>query len=387
MTARRIRVDQLLPAAHVRDATGDSALHLAAGLERAGFEAGIYALTIDRELAGRVKPLRAFEPPGSADVTILHYALASPLNKTLLDCASKRVIVYHNLTPPEMLLPLCPEVARLTKTGRDQLVELARSEGVDLAIGVSEYNTADLCRVGFSRTMTLPLPIDLQHYDVESEPVFAEQLAWPGQVFMTVGRLSPNKRLEDFLRIAAYYNRYLHPSSHFYIVGGGKGLGAYTTALMDLFDELDLINPRCTSCPRSGCRRVVFLGHVSHRELVTLYRAADVYLCTSVHEGFCAPLIEAMHFGVPILARHAAAIPETLGDAGVTYTDDDPARVAEALWVLSHDQPLRARLRHNARRRIARFTPGAVIPRWISALAELAGVPADDAPVAPVGSS
>ena len=375
MTARRIRVDQLLPAAHVRDATGDSALHLAAGLERAGFEAGIYALTIDRELAGRVKPLRAFEPPGSTDVTILHYVLASPLDNTLLNCAGKRVIVYHNLTPPEMLLPLCPEVARLTKIGRDQLVELARSEGVDLAIGVSEYNTEDLRRVGFSRTTTLPLPIDLQRYDVESKPVFAEQLAWPGEVFMTVGRLSPNKRLEDFLRIAAYYNHYVHHSSHFYIVGGGKGMEAYTTALMNLFYELDLTN------------RVVFLGRVSHRDLVTLYRAADAYLCTSVHEGFCAPLIEAMHFGVPILARHAAAIPETLGDAGVTYSDDDPARVAEALWILCHDQPMRARLRNNARRRIAHFAPGTVIPRWISALAELAGVPTDAVPDASVGSS
>jgi len=371
MTARRIRVDQLLPAAHVRDATGDAAVHLAVGLERAGFDAGIYALTIDRELAGRVKPLQAFEPPGSADVTILHYALASPLDTKLLECAGKRVIVYHNLTPPKMLLPLCPEVARLTKTGRDQLVELARSGGVDLAIGVSEYNTADLARVGFSSTTTLPLPIDLARYDVESEPVLAEQLAWPGQVFLTVGRLSPNKRLEDFLRIAAYYNRYVHPSSRFYIVGGGTGLGAYTTALMDLYRQLELNN------------RVMFLGRVSHRDLVTLYRAADAYLCTSDHEGFCAPLIEAMHFGVPILARHAAAIPETLGNAGVTYSDDDPARVAEALWVLTDDQLLRRQLRRNAQRRIAVFSPEAVIPRWITALAELSGRPAPASSSAP----
>lgn len=363
MTARRIRVDQLLPAAHVRDATGDAALHLAAGLERAGFDAGIYALTVDRELAGRVKPLREFEPPGNADVTILHYALASPLDTKLLECAGKRMVVYHNLTPPEMLLPLCPEVARLTKIGRDQLIELASSGGVDLAIGVSEYNTADLVSVGFSNTATLPLPIDLSRYDVESEPVLAEQLAWPGQVFITVGRLSPNKRLEDFLRIAAYYNRYVHPSSRFYIVGGGTGLGAYTTALADLFHQLELDS------------RVVFLGRVSHRDLVTLYRAADAYLCTSTHEGFCAPLIEAMHFGVPILARHAAAIPETLGNAGVTYSDDDPARLAEALWVLADDQRLRAQLRRNARKRIAGFAPEAVIPRWIGAIGELAGLP------------
>ncbi len=371
MTADRIRVNQLLPAAHVRDATGDAALHLATGLEHAGFDAGVYAPTIDRELVGRVRPVSEFEPARTTDVTILHYALASPLDGKLLDCAGKRVVVYHNLTPPEMLLPSCPDVARLTKIGRDQLIALARSGGVDLAIGVSDYNTADLRDVGFANTTTLPLPIDLTRYDVESNPILAEQLAWPGQIFLTVGRLSPNKRLEDFLRIAAYYNRYVHPSSRFYIVGGGKGLEAYTKALMDLFRQLELNE------------RVVFLGRVSHRDLVTLYRAADAYLCTSAHEGFCAPLVEAMHFGVPILARHATAIPETLGDAGVTYEDDDPARVAEALWVLTHDRSLRARLQRNARVRVSHFAPKVVIPRWIAVLSELAGRPDATSSAAP----
>ena len=365
------RVTQLLPAAHTGDATGNSALYLAAALREVGYEAAVHALTIDEGMRGSVHPLEALAAPGPADLTLLHFAIPSPLSKLLLKTDGTRAIVYHNLTPPEMLLPLCPEVARLTKIGRDQLVELARSGGVDLAIGVSEYNTADLARVGFSSTTTLPLPIDLARYDVESEPVLAEQLAWPGQVFLTVGRLSPNKRIEDFLRIAAYYNRYVHSSSRFYIVGGGTGLGAYTTALMDLYRQLELNN------------RVMFLGRVSHRDLVTLYRAADAYLCTSAHEGFCAPLIEAMHFGVPILARHAAAIPETLGNAGVTYSDDDPARVAEALWVLADDQLLRGQLRRNAQRRIAGFSPEAVIPRWITALAELSGRPAPASSSAP----
>ena len=357
------RIDQLLPAAHAGDATGDAAASLAAALRQRGHEANLYALTIDAEIRDRVRPFAEYPQPGPDDLTLLHYALPSPLSEALADYEGRRAIVYHNLTPPELLLPFCPEIARLTAIGRDQLQMLARSGRVDLAIGVSGYNTEDLDRTGFDNTVTLPLPLDLSRYDVEPDRVLGERLRDAPPIFLTVGRVAPNKRLEDLLRFAAYYLRHIEPNAWFLIVGGTRGLEPYHDALLELHAELGLDH------------RVRFLGRVSHADLVALYHAARVYLCTSLHEGFCAPLLEAMHFEVPILARAAAAVPETLGGGGMLFDDPDPAPVAEMLHLMATDTTLRTELQTRGRARVAGFSPAAVTEVWIETLERFLGAP------------
>lgn len=350
------RIDQLLPAAHAGDATGDSARDLAAALRAAGHQAALYGLTVDAELLDEVRPFEEFPPPRAGDLTLLHFALPSPLTAALRDCGGKRGIVYHNLTPPSLLLPWCPDVARLTALGRDELRSLAGSGAVDLAIGVSDYNTRDLQATRFAHTATLPLPLDLRRYDTSPDTVLASRLRTGPRYVLTVGRIAPNKDLETLLRVAAYTLRYIDPDVAFLIVGGHRGLEDYMEALLALHTELGLDD------------RVRFLGRVEHRDLVALYRSAAGYLCTSRHEGFCAPLLEAMHFGVPILARAAAAVPETLAGAGILFDDADPAAVAEMLHVVMTDDGLRRQLRERGRERVQRFAPGQVTDRWVATL-------------------
>ncbi len=359
----RTRIDQLLPAAHWGDATGDASRHLAQALRDAGYDAAIYALTIDEPLLGQVRSFESMPATSAADVTVLHFALPSPLTDALMQLEGRRAIVYHNLTPPEMLAPHAPDIARLTAAGRRELAALSSSGKVDLALGVSEYNTAELKRVGFGKTRTLPLPIDLQRYDIEPDPVLDEALGAAPRLFLTVGRLAPNKRLEEFLRAAAYYLRYVDPDAWFVAVGGHRGLESYYDALMELHAELGLDE------------RVRFVGRVTHADLVAWYRHADVYICTSEHEGFCAPLLEAMHFGLPILARACAAVPETLGNAGVLYDEPDPARTGELLHLLSTDTVLRQQLRERGARRLAELEPERLVGSWVEALGKLAEAP------------
>ncbi len=75
---------------------------------------------------------------------------------------------------------------------------------------------------------------------------------------------------------------------------------------------------------------VIFTGHVSFTELIAYYQIADVFLCMSEHEGFCVPLVEAMYFGVPIIAYNACAVPDTLGGSGILLHDKDPLEAAMA---------------------------------------------------------
>ena len=60
---------------------------------------------------------------------------------------------------------------------------------------------------------------------------------------------------------------------------------------------------------------------MSNEELVAYYEVADLFLCASEHEGFCVPLIEAFHMGLPVVARAATAVPATLDGGGVLYED------------------------------------------------------------------
>jgi glycosyltransferase involved in cell wall biosynthesis len=352
-----MKVHQLLATAHAGDATGDAALAVAAALRRAGHEAEIFALEVDPAMRGRVHRYSEFPAPGDHDCTVLHFNLPSPLTEDFVGLSGARMLVYHNLTPPQQLLPYCPEIARLTALGRRQLEWLAAQSCVDLAIGVSAYNTRDLEKVGFSSTRTVPLLVDFRHLDIPSNTVLAAELARDAApTFLTVGRVAPNKRIEDFLKAAAYYLRYISPRARFLVVGGTRGLEPYVASLAKLQSELELD------------ARVRLVGHVPLEDLVTYYRAASVYVCTSTHEGFCAPLLEAMTFDIPIVARRAAAIPETLGDAGILVSSEDPADWAEMLHVVLEDDALRNRLSESGRARILAFDPATVAERWVRTL-------------------
>jgi glycosyltransferase involved in cell wall biosynthesis len=80
-----------------------------------------------------------------------------------------------------------------------------------------------------------------------------------------------------------------------------------------------------------------------------------VYVSLSEHEGFCAPLIEAMAADVPVLAYSAAAVPETLGGAGIQFSPKDLEYAAELMGALAFDDDLRAEIIAGQRQRLPAF--------------------------------
>ncbi|MFB0519296.1 MAG: glycosyltransferase, partial [Acidobacteriota bacterium] len=101
--------------------------------------------------------------------------------------------------------------------------------------------------------------------------------------------------------------------------------------------------------------QVIFTGHVSPEELVTYYKIADIYLSMSEHEGFCLPLVESMHFKVPIVAYNSTAIPYTLGDAGIRVKVKNIPEIAELCYHLAHNRQLRQRIISDQQRRLRDF--------------------------------
>jgi len=336
------RIDQLLPAFHRGDAIGDTALHMRDFFRRNGRRADIYCLDRDEELAGEGKPFDELPPPGPGDTTIYHFALPSPLTPAFRGLKSKRVILYHNITPPEYFAPYDPALARLVHRGRLELRSLAGD--TDFALADSEYNRRELLDMGFPRAEVFPLFVDFSKYE-RPHDAFVHDLFRDGRLnILFVGRVVPNKRVEDLIKVVFYYKKYISPMVRLMVVGKTGSLPKYYHSLVRLADEFYL-RPE----------EVQFMGHVPDEELYALYRAADVFLSLSEHEGFCLPLLESMVFDLPVAAYGATAVPSTLGGAGVLLSDRRADRTAELVDILARDAALRDRVIAGQRRRIREY--------------------------------
>ena len=96
------------------------------------------------------------------------------------------------------------------------------------------------------------------------------------------------------------------------------------------------------------------------------------------------PLVEAMHRGVPVVAYGAAAVPETLGGAGLCTLSRDPEEVAKLLAALDRNPEVRARLVERQRERALDFAPERTLPALRAALGPLlAPAPLRVAPPSP----
>jgi glycosyltransferase involved in cell wall biosynthesis len=69
--------------------------------------------------------------------------------------------------------------------------------------------------------------------------------------------------------------------------------------------------------------QIRFAGEVSDRLLCLLYERALALLCPSLGEGFCLPVVEAMQFGLPVIAANHGALPEVVGRAGRLLPPND----------------------------------------------------------------
>ena len=162
--------------------------------------------------------------------------------------------------------------------------------------------------------------------------------------FLFVGRVAPNKRIEDIIRLAEHYKRYVDAYYRFIFVGRTDGVPRYYNMLRAFIAQLGWLQDR-----------FVFTGPVPDAELAAYYRASSVYISMSDHEGFCVPLIEAMAADLPILVYASSAVPDTLGGAGVQFTVKDFERCAELLGMLAFDDALRAGVIAGQRARLGDF--------------------------------
>ena len=336
-------VNQWVPAAHTGDAIGDSARRVRNLLRDMGHESDIYALTIDEDLRDEVRP---FADPASkrGDLTIFHFALVSPLTAEFARLPHGRVLQYHNVTPAHFFAPYDTNIFRLALLSRQDLSTLVGH--TDAALGDSEYNRRELEALGFTNTGVFPIAIDTGRITTAPRrPALEAVLREDGFVnFLFVGRIVPNKKIEDHIKLAEHYKRYVSESYRFIFVGRTDGVPRYFNTIQALIADF-----------RMPPGRFLFTGPVPDADLATYYRMASVYISLSEHEGFCVPLLEAMAADVPVMAYASTAVPDTLGGAGVQFAPKDLEFASELLAELACNDSLRTQVIAGQRRRLADF--------------------------------
>jgi glycosyltransferase involved in cell wall biosynthesis len=349
-------VNQWLPTAHHGDAIGDSARKVRDVLRRMGHQSELFALTMDDELRNDV---RAFAAPEATrgDITIFHYALPSPMTAAFGNLDSGRVLQYHNVTPAHYFAPYDPALFRLASLGRQELATLAGR--VDLALGDSEFNRQELEELGFAPTGVMPIAVNTARITSARRRPALEKILGDGLInILFVGRIVPNKKIEDHIRLAEIYKRYIDSYYRFIFVGRYDGLPRYYAMVRALIVQYRMLP-----------ERFLFTGAVPDDDLAAYYRWADAYVSLSEHEGFCVPLVEAMATDVPILAYAAGAVPETLGGAGVLFSPKDLELAGETLGMLVYDRSMRARVLEGQRQRRRDFAPDRTAARLRQVLA------------------
>lgn len=257
----------------------------------------------------------------------------------------RRALWYHNVTPPRFFAPGEP-LHRLTARGYEQLAAIARR--FDLLIGDSWFNVASLARY-----LRRPRPALHIHPIVEpdeersaavDEGLLARLRAEPGTKLVFVGRVARNKRQDDVVRAFDAYRGRFDPQARLWLVGNPQSDPAYRAELEALREALP------------GGAAVTLTGKVPDAVLRAYLRAADVLVCASEHEGFGIPLAQAMALDVPVVARAAAAVPETLGTGGVLVRGWDPRAVAEHVHAVHADPVRRAEVLARQRASVRRFS-------------------------------
>lgn len=338
-----MRVIQVLPTLSFGDAIGNDTIALKGAIADMGFDSEIYAENVDKRLpADAAKNIGRLKGLKTDDIILYHKSTGTDLTFKLDEFKCRKIMIYHNITPPEFFSPYSPASERLTRYGYEG-VEFLKDK-VELCLADSSYNKNELMRMGYECPIEVrPILIKFDDYKQAPDKAILKKYSDGKTNLIFVGRIAPNKKQENIIRAFYWYKR-KNPDSRLILVGSYTGMENYFERLVKYAKALGLEDD------------VIFTGHIKFSEILAYYRLAHAFVCMSEHEGFCVPLAEAMFFDVPIIAYDTSAISDTLGGSGILLDNNDPVFAAEVINRVISDENLRSHIISGQRKRLEDFS-------------------------------
>ncbi len=336
-----MKVHQFLTSYSYGDAIGNEVLEIRNFLRAQGHESEIFALFYHPKYAGQIINYLEYDRYSAADhIMIYHFSIGSPVTKKFLRAPDKKVIIYHNITPHHFFLDYHRVLAKDCFKGRIELKALVGK--VDLALGDSHYNEQELKDVGFTNTGVLPLVMNFAKFEQPIVPVLKELFDDGKKNILFVGRVIPNKMVEDVIKTFYFYQTFFNAASRLFIVGEYRGFERYHSALQNMVGRL-------------GLKNVHFTGHIPDEELISYFKLSHLYLHMSEHEGFCAPVPESFYLQIPVVAYNAGAVCETMNNGGILLNKKDFPRTAALMERILTDHGLREKILHGQQEALQKY--------------------------------
>ncbi len=339
-------INQIMPALVYGDAIGNHAYELWRLLNSWGIKSTIYANYIDARYAQAARHYTELQ--GNAKNTLLyHYSIGSKVTDFVLGLPDRLIPYYHNITPAAFFEGINNALAQELTHGRTELQRLAHC---GWALAASEYNRVELLQMGFRNVEVVTYLVDFGRLERGAQGEAAKGIRQrvaaqsPTTKLLFIGRIAPNKCQHDLINMLHYYRQFIDPKTQLWLVGANNHAGAYQLQLDVLVHRHSLENA------------VQFVGAVGTDDgLGAFYEMADAFVCMSEHEGFCVPIIEAMHFELPVFAYDATGVTYTLGNSGVRFAEKRFDLIGETIATVLADRPLRNTIVQQQKTMLERF--------------------------------
>lgn len=347
------RLIQYHPSVSGLDAVGNEIVALHNAARRAGIESKVYAAQGGAVDGIEVRSLERLQPEPS-DTLLIHYSLGHESFDRIGERAGRRLMLYHDVTPPHLLAGAPVALIEAARMGIETAGPVARQ--CHAVAAHSGSSAAALLSQGGPDAEVLPYLIRPEIYGGTFCTARTQEAEADSPVLLATGRVLPHKRVEDVILVYDYLRRISQAPWRLVVAGSTDHAPGYVDSLMGL-------------CRKLSMTRVQFTGSIPQRGLNALYRSARAFLCMSVHEGFGVPLVEAMRQRIPVFALASAAVPQTLRGAGVTFDTPDWPSIAEAISAVDLNAELRARVLARQDRAAAAYDPTVVSNLWLNWLA------------------
>lgn len=384
-----------------KDAIGYFVKQIYSLLNQEGIKVKIYAQHIDDYMRPFVYTIDELLQEKDIDnkntILIYNYSIADIYLDDIIKLPYKKIVYYHGITEPSKIKVFDALLARECQKGIDDIYKLmnfdeiisnSEKTQIELLKSIKKYLEKEIdidpefekqlsieelkkikaklkkknLRKIKEKCKYLP-PVIIQKslwQNIECDGQFEKSLLEIGNVILFVGRIFPHKKIEEIIEV---FKEYFKLDKNAILVLVGSTHNSYSKYLQYKIEKFS----------KDEKERIIFMQNLSGNQLKAVYRASKVFITMSEDEGFCVPILEAMNFNLPVMAKlcSGTASDEILGNSGKLIIDStDTESIAKEIYKLVFDNEYRNLIINKQNNRLKCFADECLSENFFNAIME-----------------